>query len=314
MWTWWERLAQDLRFGIRGFRRTPAFAATAVLSLALGIGANTATFSIFNTLLLRPLPVRDPATLFQVVHRGDGGPSESSTYAFYDQVRVQSKTIAGVFQVDPTSTMRVMIDGQADAVVGQQVTGDYFGVLGIRPVIGSVIERRDEHGSTPNRVVVLGHGYWTRRFGRDPGVLGRTMTIDGVPHTIISVTPPEFFGLQVGRRVDLTVPIDGSDEPQFWKSRALVVRLAPDVSPEAAVADLNVTFQQYLAGDKTLSDRARAQAFKSLELTPSATGLPEFRDRYENRAGDAAIAACSCCSDAPISRVSFLLVRPVDSG
>jgi predicted permease len=176
--------------------------------------------------------------------------------------------------------MRVLVDGQADAVVGQQVTGDYFGVLGIRPVIGSVIEPRDEHGSTPNRVVVLGHGFWTRRFGRDPGVLGRTMTIDGVPHTIIGVTPPEFFGLQIGRRVDLTVPIDGSDEPQFWKSRALVVRLAPDVSPEAAVADLNVAFQQYLAGDKTLSDRARAQAFKSLELTPSATGLPEFRDRY----------------------------------
>ena len=280
MWTWWERLAQDLRYGVRGFRRTPAFAATAVLSLALGIGANTAIFSIFNTLVLRPLPVRDPATLFQVVHRGDAGSSKSSTYALYDHLRVQSKTIAGVFQVNPSSTMRVLVDGQADAVAAQHVTGGYFGVLGIRPVIGSVIEPRDERGSTPNRVVVLGHAYWTRRFGRDPGVLGRTMTIDEVPHTIIGVTPPEFFGLQVGRRVDLTVPIDGSDEPHFWKSRALVIRLAPGVSPEAAVADLNVAFQQYLAGDKTLSERGRAQGFKSLELAPSSTGLPEFRDRY----------------------------------
>ena len=280
MWTWWERLAQDLRYGVRGLRRTPAFTATAVLSLALGIGASTAIFSIFNTLVLRPLPVADPATLFQAVHRGDGGRFESSTYALYDQLKVQSKTIAGAFQVDPTSTMRVVVDGEADAVVGQRVTGDCFGVLGIRPVIGSVIEPRDQRGSTPNRVVVLGHGYWTRRFGRDPGVLGRMMTIDEVPHTVVGVTPPEFFGLQVGRRVDLTVPIDGSEEPRFWKSRALMVRLAPGVSPEAASADLNVAFQQYLAGDKTLSARARAQGFRSLELVASSTGLSEFRDRY----------------------------------
>ena len=280
MWTWWERLVQDLRYGVRGFRREPALIAAAVLSLALGIGANTAIFSIFNTLVLRPLPVGDPTTLFQAVHRGDAGPSESSTYALYDHLRRQAKTIAGAFQVDPTSTMRVMVNGEAEAVVGQRVTGDYFRVLGIRPVIGRLIDPHDERGSTPNRVVVLGHGYWTRRFGRDPGVLGRTLTIDGGAHTIIGVTPPEFFGLQVGRRADLTIPLDGSDEPGFWKSRALMVRLAPGVSPETAVADLNVAFQQYIAGDKGISERARAQAFRSLDLVPSSAGLPEFRDRY----------------------------------
>ena len=137
VWTWWDRLGQDLRYALRGFRRSPAFAATAVLSLALGIGANTAIFSILNTLMLRPLPVRDPSTLFQVVHSGDGGVSESSTYALYEHLKTHAKTIAGTFQVNPTSTMRVLVDGQADAVVGQQVTGDYFNVLGIRPVIGS---------------------------------------------------------------------------------------------------------------------------------------------------------------------------------
>ena len=317
MWTWWERLAQDLRYGVRGFRRTPAFAATAVLSLALGIGANTAIFSIFNTLVLRPLPVRDPATLFQVVHSGDGGTvREFDLRALRSSQGPRQRRSRVSFQVDPASTMRVLVDGQADAVVGQQVTGDYFSVLGIRPVIGSVIEPRDERGSTPNRVVVLGHAYWTRRFGRDPGVLGRTMTIDEVPHTIIGVTPPEFFGLQVGRRVDVTVPIDGSDEPHFWKSRALVVRLAPGVSREAAAADLNVAFQQYLAGDKTLSERARAQAFKSLELAPSSSGLPEFRDRYGKpvQAMLAIVGRALACSDAPISRVSFSRGRPHGSG
>ena len=280
MWIWWERLVQDLRYGFRGFRRTPVLIATAVLSLALGIGAATAIFSIFNVLLLRPLPVRDPSGLFQVVHRGDRGTSESSTYALYDHLRAHAKTVEGTFQVDPTSTMRVLVDGQADSVVGQRVTGDYFNVLGIRPVIGSVIEARDERGPLPTRVVVLGHAYWTHRFGRDPRVLGRTITIDEMPHTVIGVTPPEFFGLQVGRRVDLTVPLDESIEPHFWKSRALMVRLAPGVSRETALADLNVAFQQYLASDKTLTDRARAQAFKVLDLAPSSAGLPEFRNRY----------------------------------
>ena len=129
MWLWWDRLAQDLRYGLRSFRRNPVVAATAVLSLALGIGANTAIFSIFNTLVLRPLPVRDPATLFQVLHRGDGGAFESSTYALYDHLKTESKTIAGAFQVDPTSTMRVRVAGEAELVVGQEVTGDYFNVL-----------------------------------------------------------------------------------------------------------------------------------------------------------------------------------------
>jgi predicted permease len=280
MWIWWERLAQDLRYGLRGFRRAPALTATAVMSLALGIGATTAIFSIFNTLMLRPLPVSHPATLFQVLHRGDSGVAESSTYAFYQHLKTHGNTIAGTFQVDPTSTMRVLVDGQAEAIVGQRVTGDYFDVLGIRPVIGRVIEARDEEGSTPDRVAVLGHSYWVRRFGSDPGVIGRTVTIDEVPHTIIGVTPPAFFGLQVGRRIDLSIPLDGRDEPGFWKSRALVVRLAPGVSRATATADLDVGFQQYLAGDKTLSNEARARGFKALELTPASSGLSEFRDRY----------------------------------
>jgi len=271
---------KDIRYSVRTFARKPVFTSAILLSLAFGIGANTAIFSILNTLMLRPLPVREPAALFQVLHSGDSGSFESSTYALYEHLRAHAKTLAGIFQVDPASTMKVLVDGQADTVVGQQVTGDYFSILGVRPLIGTVIEPRDERGSTPNRVVVLSHAYWERRFGSDPGVLGRTMTIDRVPHTIIGVTPPEFVGLQIGRPIDVSVPIDGSEERNFWKSRALVVRLIPGASREAALADLNVLFQQYLAADKTLSAGARAQGFKSLDLAPSSSGLPELRDRY----------------------------------
>ena len=279
LWTWWERLGQDLRYAIRGFRRTPVFATTAVLSLAFGIGANTAAFSIFNTLVLRPLPVRDPDTLFQVVHRGDAGTAGSATYALYEHIKANAGTIAGALLVDPTSTLRIVVDGQAEAIVGQKVTGDYFEVLGVRPVLGRAIERRDEHGAPPERVAVLGHAYWSRRFGRDPGVLGKPLTIDGEPYTIVGVAPPEFFGVQVGRRVDVSVPLDGSEERTFWKSRALMVRIAPGASPDTAKADLNVAFQQYLA-DNPMPAATRARSFKSLELEASRSGLGELRDRY----------------------------------
>jgi predicted permease len=279
MWIWWERLTQDLRYGLRGFRRTPAFAATVVLSLALGIGANTAFFSIFNALALRPLPVRDPEALFQVVHLGDGGSSESTTYALYQHLRTEATTIAGAFQVNASTTVRAVVDGQAEPIVAQYVTGDYFEVLGVPPHLGRVIGPHDEQGSTPRPVAVLGHGYWMRRFGGSADVLGSTIAVDGTPYTIVGVSPPDFFGMQVGRRVDVSVPIDGTDEPRFWKSRAIVVRLKPGVSREAAAADLNASFLRYVSGE-SLPDRVRARAFKSLDLVASSSGLAELRDRY----------------------------------
>ena len=271
---------KDLRYAIRTYARRPVFTAAILLSLAFGIGANTAIFSVLNALMLRPLPVHDPASLYQVLHTGDGGSSESSSYAFYAYLKAHAKTIAGLFQVDPASMVKVSIDGRSEAVVAQRVTGDYFNVLAVSPLAGAVIGAEDEQGSAPKRVAVLSHSYWLRRFGGDPGVLGRTLTVDQVPHTIVGITRPEFFGLQVGRRVDVTVPLDGSEDRAFWKSRALVVRLPAGVSRESAMAELNVLFQQYIAGDQTLTERARAQGFKSLDLASSASGLAEFRDRY----------------------------------
>ncbi len=273
-------ILRDLRYSIRTFARRPLFTAAVLGSLAFGIGANTAIFSILNTLMLRPLPVREPSTLFQVLHTGDRGSSESSTYALYEHLKTQAKTIAGAFQVDPASMERVLVDGQAEAVVAQRVTGDYFSILGIQPLVGAVIQPQDERGTSPNRVVVLGHAYWARRFGSDPSVLGRTMTIDQVPHTIIGVTQADFFGLQVGRRVEVSVPMNGSEERTFWKSSRLVVRLAPGASRESASAELSVLFQQYITSDKTLSPSARDQSFKSITLESSSSGLPEFRNRY----------------------------------
>jgi putative ABC transport system permease protein len=280
MWAWAERLGHDLRYSLRGFRRTPVFAVAAVLSIALGIGASTALFSLFHALVLRPVPVRDPATLYQVLHTGDAGTFESSTYAFYEQVRSRSDLVAGALLVNPAHPQRVVIGGQADAAATQRVTGTYYALLGITPAIGRVIQPDDEHGAVPNRVAVLGHRYWMTRFGGDVRVLGRTIVVDDEPHTIVGVTGPEFFGLQVGRRADVTVPLDGQEEPTFWKSRALIVRLAPGVSRDAAATGLEAAFQQYLGEGERMPAERRAGAFRSSVLASSWSGLPEFRDRY----------------------------------
>jgi predicted permease len=270
---------KDIRYSIRTFARTPLFTMAILVSLAVGIGANTAVFSVVNTIMLRELPVQDPAGLFQVVHSGEGGSFESSTYGLYAHLKAHAKTVAGILQVN-ASTLKVVVGGQADVVFGQQVTGGYFNVLGVRPMIGALIQPVDERGTARNRVAVISHAYWMRRFGSDPQVVGRTIAVDQEPHTIIGVTGPEFFGLQVGRRIDVTVPIDGTDDTDFWKSRALIVRLSPGVPRGAAVADLDVLFQQYLASQKNLSDRARANSFKRLDLAAGSSGLSELRGRY----------------------------------
>jgi putative ABC transport system permease protein len=270
---------KDVLYSIRTFARRPLFTVAILMSLAVGIGANTAVFSVVNAIMLRELPVQDPAGLFQVVHSGDGGSFESSTYGLYAHLKAHAKTVTGVLQVN-ASTLKVAVDGQADVVFGQQVTGDYFNVLGVRPLIGTLIQPVDERGTVRNRVAVISHAYWMRRFGGDPQIVGRTISVDQEAHTIIGVTDPEFFGLQVGRRVDVTVPIDGTNDTDFWKSRALIVRVARGVSLSAATADLDVMFQQYLAGQKNVSDRARANSFKRLDLAPASSGLPELRGRY----------------------------------
>lgn len=277
---WWERLVQDLRYGVRGFRRTPVFALAAVLSVSLAVGAATAIFSIYNAVMLRPLPVREPETLFQIVHRGESGAAESSTYGLYDHLKRNTRTLQGILQVNPSSSTKVLIDGRAESVVAQGVTGDYFALLGVTPALGTLIGPADENGSAPHRVAVLGYDYWRRRFGGDPGVLGRVVTVDDTPHTIVGVAQAGFFGMQAGRRFDITVPLDGTDDRDYWKSRALVVRLAPGLSREAAAAELNVGFQRYLDSVKTINARTRAQYFTSVDLVPAAGGLPEFRDRY----------------------------------
>ena len=175
------------------------------------------------------------------------------------------RSVSAAFIAHRRSNMKVIVDGQVEALSGLQVSGDYFSGLGISPQIGRLITPEDERGATPTRVAVLSDSYWARRFARDPGVLGRTIRVDDVPHLVVGVTRREFFGIEVGRRVDVTVPIDGSEYRQGWASMALVVRLPPNVSPSAAAGELTALIRGF-------SEACGRQTSRQIALAASGVG------------------------------------------
>jgi predicted permease len=284
----------DLRYAARLAGRSPAAALLAILSLALGIGANTAVFSLIDTLVLRPLPVAEPDRLFQVVHGGRGTASRdtisggasfstSANYQLYQAVSEAGRAsglVAGA-TLSQTRLTKVTVGEMTEPVVGQTASGGYYATLGVRALIGRVIEPGDSNATVRQPVAVLGYAYWRQRFDADPGVLGRTLLVNGAPHTIVGVTPPEFFGLQVGRRVDVTVPMDVGAEMKRrgWFSMPLLVRLAPGISEARAQAALQARFARFIA-DSGMTERQRQTSFESLALIPAANGLDELRDRY----------------------------------
>jgi putative ABC transport system permease protein len=264
-------LWHDLRYAWRSLARSPSLTIPVILTLAFAIGSNVAAFSLVNTLVFRPLAVHEPHRLFHITYVNESRASEGGNYSWFEYVRDRTRNVSAAFIAHRRSNMKVIVDGQVEALSGLQVSGDYFSGLGISPQIGRLITPEDERGATPTRVAVLSDSYWARRFARDPGVLGRTIRVDDVPHLVVGVTRREFFGIEVGRRVDVTVPIDGSEYRQGWVSMALVVRLPANVSPSAAAGELTTLIRGFseAAGGK-LRDRLRSQR---VALVPLANGL-----------------------------------------
>ena len=271
--------------------KSPAFSAVAVLSLALGIGANTAIFSLIDAVLLKLLPVSDPQRL--VVFRMGG---DSFTYPNYTLIRDTNIVFTGVLGY-AAARLNVRIDGQPEpAGTGQLVTGNYYSVLGVHAILGRTLEPADDRTPGAHPVAVISYAFWQRRFNRDPGVLRRTVEIAGLPYTIIGVTPPEFFGIEVGRAPDITVPV--MMQPQVMPGLAswlnndrqtndwlhLVARLKPGVSAPHALASLqpaadqmNEEVRRFLAAK--FGNALRAQPRK-LELLPGSKGLSALRRQF----------------------------------
>ena len=228
--------------------KNPGFTTVAVLTLALGIGANTAIFSLVDAFLLRLLPVKDPQNLVLVNRITTTGRTEDDfPYPTFEQLRDRSHAFSGIFAWDG-STVSVTVDGHPEFVYGDFVTGSYFDVLGVRATLGRTFTVDDDKpGKTP--VVVLSYDYWKRRFSQDASTVGKTIYLAGIPFTVIGVTPPTFHGRSVaGRSAEVMLPMFVhpwmalKDHDTF----EIMARLKPGVTSAEAQADLDVIYRQAL--------------------------------------------------------------------
>ena len=198
----------DVRFALRLLRKSPLFTATAALSLAIGIGANTTIFSVASAMLLRPMPGLAHADRLVDVGRSSRGASfDTVSYPNYVDIRDRTTMLTGVYahQIEPTA-MSLGGDGGAERIYGTLVSGNYFETLGTTPALGRLLRPGDDTGAGAGGVAVLGHGLWTRRFGSDPAVVGSTVAINGHPFTVVGIAPPGFQGTTL-LEADLWVPL-----------------------------------------------------------------------------------------------------------
>ncbi len=253
---WLDDLARDLRYGLRALRRNPMFASVAVLTLALGIGANTAIFSLADAVLLRTLPVSNPRDLVVLRQRGPAGDIFPFTSAAAVDLAGSHDVLSGLAAFRPALNTHVSVNGETELALTQSVSGNYHAVLGVHAVVGRTLTEQDREP-----VAVISHRYWQRRFAGDPNVVGRVLEMQGRSFTIVGVTPPEFFGTQPGRHVDVTAPLGAQTMTMPPNARwlYLVGRLAPGVSREQARAALRVRWAQ-LAAAQSSPSRPRRDA------------------------------------------------------
>jgi hypothetical protein len=188
---------QDVRYGLRQLRRSPGFAAVSILTLALGIGVNTVIFSLVNTVLLRPLPVKDPDQLMSLSFQQPGGAfMPLFSYPDYRDIRERAGAAFSDILAYRIGLDALNVNGQADRIMVHYVTGNYFTLLGVKPVLGRLILPSEGEAPEADPVLVLGYSYWQKRFAGHPNVIGKRVLIDGHPVTIIGVAPQQFLSVQ----------------------------------------------------------------------------------------------------------------------
>jgi predicted permease len=280
-----NELRGDVSYACRLLRRSPAFTLVALLSLGLGIGANTAIFSLIDTVLVKTLPVDDPQRLFFVDNSGGkSGGSSGPPYPCFERLRDHNRFLSSIAAFDER-LFKVSIDGVPERVRGQYASGTYFDLLGVRAVHGRMLTPADDsepgRGGPHGAVAVISDGFWTRRFGRDPAVLGKNVQVGTQWVTIVGVTPPGFFGLQVGTPLDITLPMmlveQGLQSKQSWWL-SVIGRLAPDATVEQARADLEALWDSYLT--EVGMPRDKRGYFSGIALVPAARGANELRRGY----------------------------------
>ena len=284
---WIETLGKDAMYGLRGLRRNPGFAAAAVLSLALGIGANTAIFSFINTLMLRMLPVEKPEQLLSLYRTGGWGKGYAS-YPLYLEFRKHDDLFAGV--LGRSGAGKVRFDAghgnRLEYVQREFVTGNYFDVLGVKPAMGRLFTDEDDRTPQGHPLVVLSYDFWRNRLGMDSAVLGRVPMVDEQPLTVIGVAAPGFHGVEVENHADMWAPamMNRADIMQpgnhwIW----IVARRRPEVPMGRIQAASNIIMQQYLM---SVYGRQRESAFgkwameQKIEVREAGVGISMLREAF----------------------------------
>jgi predicted permease len=300
-------LFKDLRYAGRTFRQNPMFVAVAVASLALGIGVNTAIFSLIDALLLKNLPVDDPGRLAMVSDPTSAGVSIGTqtgvrnlfTYDEFKRMRQRNQVFTTMFAAESNASREnVSIGGGSlEELRTRLVSGDYFSALGVKPLIGRTFTVEDERGAGSDPYVVISYGYWKKRFGRDPSVVGKTVQIRKTFFTVIGVMPPTFFGETVGDAPDAWLPMmmepfvklgrdwlhDDPTKAERVMWLLVAGRLRPGVSEKQAESSLNVLFQQIVhetAGSNLPPNRLRELADQKIRIQPGSKGASPLRDEF----------------------------------
>ncbi len=303
--TFVEHIGQDVRYALRMFGRTPGFTVVVAVTLALGIGANTAVFSLINAVLLRMLPVKDPQQLvsFSKIQPLNGR-NDYFSLPDFESFQRPTNAFSGIFAFANLGGVNVEMNGHSKIANGQVVSGNYFSTLGVSAVLGRTIEPSDDQRTAATAVAVISYKYWRERLAGNAAVVGTKIVVNDYPFTIIGVTPPEFFGLQTGQTVDISVPLKmiAPLRPEYAMtgtrydvltnaSRAaflIMGRLQPGVTAESAAARMEPLFRvamndeaASLAGTPLDSPQIRASHRQArLQLSTGGQGLAALRERF----------------------------------
>lgn len=296
-----DSFVQDLRFGARQLRLNKGFTAVAVLSLALGIGANTAIFQLVNSVRLRTLPVEKPEELVYIdlpqgSQRSGWFSTRSSrmTSTMWEAIRDRQEAFSEYLGWSATK-FNLAKGGQARYAEGVYVSGDFFKGLRVNAAVGRVITASDDTAACAAPVAVVSHAFWQREMAGDPQVLNRSVALDGKTFPVVGVTPPDFFGVEVGNRYDVAVPLcvdrllseDGKGRAPlrfaWWLSA--MGRLKPGWTPQRATVHLQAiapSVMQASLPERYRPDQAERFLANKLEAAPGATGVSGLRRRYES--------------------------------
>ena len=307
---------------------SPGFTITALLILALGIGAVTAVFSLIDAAPLKMLPVKDAEQLVDFKNVNPGSPvNDAFSYHTFKAIQNETQVLAGTFAFRKLHNIDVEVDTRSELVEGQLVSGSYFSVLGVRAIEGRTILPIDESAAGQNPVAVIGYDFWRTRFALDPNIVGNHVLLNNAPFTIVGVTEPEFYGVQPGEKVDISIPLTmiASVNPRFADAGSpydtlkapfrrwlhVMGRLQSHASRQKATASLQPVFAQSMREEAAgiaglpFDSPALRQSFLRfrLQLEPGGQGLAALRQQFSKPLW-IVLAICSSLP-APMSRICY---------